>query len=174
KRPVGRLPRGAPAERATQWFLPRWSGSETGEYGRRPGGGASEASQETPWRSPAGLRTAPPRHFVPLPQQAGGEIQRGQSDVSPVERQRQGALTMTSQGLLPRGAAAERGSTAEGREGARAKRARKPPCGPGGRYGPRPLHFADRYIAEEAKPRTSPPAGGRGKVPPAERSEAEG
>src|SRR5690606_32908126 len=99
KRPVGRLPRGAAAERATQWFLPRWSGSETGtdddfpkdfspwsgsetgEYGRRPGGGASEASHETPWSFPAVLRTAPPRHFVPLPQQAGGEIQRGQSDV---------------------------------------------------------------------------------------------
>src|SRR5690606_17500494 len=110
---------------------PPWSGSGTGEYRRRRGGGASEASQETPWSSPAVLRTAPPRHFVPLPQQAGGEIQRGQSDVSPVERQRQGALTMTSQGLLPRGAAAERGSTAESREGARAKRARKPPCGPG-------------------------------------------
>src|SRR5690606_30197354 len=90
KRPVGRLPRGAAAERATQWFLPRWSGSETGEYGRRPGGGASEASHETPWRFPAVLRTAPPRHFVPLPQQAGEEIQRDQSDVSPVERQPNG------------------------------------------------------------------------------------
>src|SRR5690606_14943077 len=77
-------------------------------------------------------------------------------------------------GRLPRGAAAKRGSTAGGREGARAKRARRPQRRPGGRYGPRPLHFADRYIAEEAKPRTSPPAGGRGKVPPAERSEAEG
>src|SRR5690606_6463544 len=274
------LPRGAPAKRArtmtSQRTSPPWSGSETGEYGRRPGGGASEASQETPWSFPAVLRTAPPRHFVPLPQQAGGEnqrvrwagapvarqrnggvrpkagrgrersepgdtlefpsgpadrapsalratppaswgrnpkrpvgrlprgaaaargstaegregarakramrhawsfpaglrtapprpfepppqpgggehhrrpphrpprhaggeIQRGQSDGPPVERQRQGALTMTSQGILPRGAAAERGSTAGGGEGARAKRARKPPCGPGGRYGPRPL-----------------------------------
>src|SRR5690606_27231019 len=45
-----------------------WSGSGTGEYGRRPGGGASEASHETPWSFPAVLRTAPPRHFVPLPQ----------------------------------------------------------------------------------------------------------
>src|SRR5690554_4427713 len=35
-------------------------------------------------------------------------------------------------GLLPRGTAVERGSTAEGREGARAKRARKPPCVPCG------------------------------------------
>src|SRR5690554_5667427 len=35
-------------------------------------------------------------------------------------------------GFLPRGTAVERGSTAEGREGARAKRARKPPCVPCG------------------------------------------
>src|SRR5690606_1968494 len=167
----GFSPVGAAAKRArtmtSQRTSPPWSGSETGEYGRRPGGGASEASHETPWSFPAVLRTAPPRHFVPLPQQAGGEIQRGQSDVSPVERQRQGALTMTSQGLLPRGAAAERGSTAESREGARAKRARKPPCGPGGRYGPRPLHFADRYIGEEARPAQvpRPEAGGRYRRP---------
>src|SRR5690554_4615830 len=71
---------------------PPWSGSGTGEYRRRPGGGASEASHETFWSSLAVLRTAPPRHFVPLPQQAGGEIQRGQSDVSPVERQQNGRL----------------------------------------------------------------------------------
>src|SRR5690554_6469658 len=68
----------------SQRTSPPWSGSGTGEYGRRRGGGASEASQETPWSFPAVLRTAPPRHFVPLPQQAGGEIQRGQWDVSPV------------------------------------------------------------------------------------------
>src|SRR5690606_32426023 len=90
----GFSPVGAAAKRArtmtSQRTSPPWSGSETGEYGRRPGGGASEASQETPWSSLAVLRTAPPRHFVPLPQQAGGEIQRGQSDASPVERQRQG------------------------------------------------------------------------------------
>src|SRR5690554_225490 len=63
---------------------PPWSGSGTGEYGRRPGGGASEASQKTTVSPRRPVRTAPPRHFVPLPQQAGGEIQRGQSDVSPV------------------------------------------------------------------------------------------
>src|SRR5690554_1177836 len=85
----------------SQRTSPPWSGSGTGEYRRRRGGGASEASQETPWSFPAVLRTAPPRHFVPLPQQAGGEIQRGQSDVSPVERQRQGALTMTPQRTSP-------------------------------------------------------------------------
>src|SRR5690606_39487212 len=100
---------------------------------------ASEANQETPWSSLAVLRTAPLRHFVPLPQQAGGEIQRGQSDVSPVERQRNGARTMTPKGLLPRGAEAERGSTAEGREGARAKRAKGQPGVPRGTYGQRRL-----------------------------------
>src|SRR5690606_1114139 len=57
--------------------------------------------------SPAVLRTAPPRHFVPLPQQAGGEIQRGQSDVSPAERQQNGRL----HGFSPVGAAAERART---------------------------------------------------------------
>src|SRR5690554_3274120 len=71
---------------------PPWSGSGTGEYGRRPGGGASEASQKTTVSPRRPVRTAPPRHFVPLPQQAGGEIQRGQSDFSPVERQQNGRL----------------------------------------------------------------------------------
>src|SRR5690606_12520037 len=99
------LPRGAPAKRArtmtSQRTSPPWSGSETGEYGRRPGGGASEASQETPWSFPAVLRTAPPRHFVPLPQQAGGEIQRDQSDLSPVERKRQGGTDDDPQRTSP-------------------------------------------------------------------------
>src|SRR5690554_1528541 len=49
---------------------PPWSGSGTGEYRRRRGGGASEASQEPHRRFPAVLRTAPPRHFVPLPHSA--------------------------------------------------------------------------------------------------------
>src|SRR5690606_14323477 len=87
--PVERQRQGA-RTMTPQRTSPPWSGSETGEYGRRPGGGASEASHETPWSCPAVLRTAPPRRFVPRPQQAGGEIQRGQSDVPPVERQRQG------------------------------------------------------------------------------------
>src|SRR5690606_16065167 len=102
------------------------------------------------------------------------EIQRGQSDVSPVERQRQGALTMTSQRTSPPWSGSGTGEYGRRPGGGASEASQKPPCGPGGRYGPRPLHFADRYIAEEAKPRTSPPAGGRGKVPPAERSEAEG
>src|SRR5690606_9797245 len=84
-----------------QRTAPPWSGSGTGEYGRRPGGGASEASQETPWSFPAVLRTAPPRHFVPLPQQAGGEIQRDQSDLSPVERKRQGGTDDDPQRTSP-------------------------------------------------------------------------
>src|SRR5690606_41197128 len=130
------------------------------------GGGASEASQKTTLGPRRPVRPAPPRPFVPRPQQAGGEIERGQSDVTPVERQRQGALTMTSQGILPRGAAAERGSTAGGGEGARAKRARKPPCGPGGRSGPRPLGTSCRSPSklgeksQEASP-TAPPGAGR-------------
>src|SRR5690554_5783950 len=49
---------------------PPWSGSGTGEYRRRRGGGASEASQEPHRGFPAVLRTAPPRHFVPLPHSA--------------------------------------------------------------------------------------------------------
>src|SRR5690606_6465701 len=49
---------------------PPWSGSRTGEHRRRRGGGASEASQETHRDFPAVLRTAPPRHFVPLPHSA--------------------------------------------------------------------------------------------------------
>src|SRR5690606_23592855 len=56
-------------------------------------------------------------------------------DFSPVERQRSGGVRLVGSpgcrgrfpgpGFLPRGAAAKRGSTAEGREGARAKRARR-------------------------------------------------
>src|SRR5690606_14209544 len=71
---------------------------------------------------PAVLRTAPPRHFVPLPHSANRFV--GENPLP----QRQGRPTP-----LPRGAAAERGSTAGGGEGARAKRARKSPwfpCGP--------------------------------------------
>src|SRR5690606_3814784 len=104
--PVERQQQGA-LTMTSQRTSPPWSGSGTGEYGRRPGGGASEASHETPWSFPAVLRTAPPRHFVPLPQQAGGEIQRGQSDVSPVERQQNGRLN----GFSPVGAAAKRART---------------------------------------------------------------
>src|SRR5690606_25525839 len=106
KRPVGLLPRGAAAERATQWFLPRWSGSETGTDDDFP------------------------------------------KDFSPVERQRNG-------GVRPK--------AGRGRERSEPGDTLEFPSGP-----------AAPYIAEEAKPRTSPPAGGRGKVPPAERSEAEG
>src|SRR5690606_2420286 len=71
-------------------------------------------------------------------------------------------------------AAAERGSTAEGREGARAKRARRHPGVPRRSYGPRPLgpygplsHSADRYIGEEARPGQvpRPEAGGRYRRP---------
>src|SRR5690606_6463546 len=114
KRPVGRPPRGAAATGGTDDDFPRnsppWSGSGTGEYRRRRGGGASEASQKTTLWPRRPVRTAPPRHFVPLPQQAGGEIQRGQSDVSPVERQRQGGTGDDfPTGLLPRGAAATGG-----------------------------------------------------------------
>src|SRR5690554_1961505 len=49
---------------------PPWSGSGTGEHRRRRGGGASEASQEPHRGFPAVLRTAHPRHFVPLPHSA--------------------------------------------------------------------------------------------------------
>src|SRR5690606_12843727 len=88
---------------------PPWSASETGEYCRRPGGGASEASHETPWSFPAVLRTAPPRHFVPLPQETGGEIQRGQSDFSPVGAAAKRARTMTSQRTSPPWSGSETG-----------------------------------------------------------------
>src|SRR5690554_5787213 len=44
-----------------RWISPPWNGSGTGEYGRRPGGGASEASQVNHRVSHAVLRTAPPR-----------------------------------------------------------------------------------------------------------------
>src|SRR5690554_225492 len=158
----------------SQRTSPPWSGSGTGEYRRRRGGGASEASQETPWSSPAVLRTAPPRHFVPLPQQAGGEIQRGQSDVSPVERQRQGG---TDDDPPKDFSPVERQRNGGVRPEAGRGRERSEPedhsVSPAAGTDRAPLHSADRYIGEEAKPRTSPPAGGRGKVPPAERSEAE-
>src|SRR5690606_12683901 len=117
--------------------------------------------------------------FVPLPQQAGGEIQRGQSDVSPVERQQSGRLngfspvgaaakrarTMTSQRTSPRGAAAKRGSTAEGREGARAKRAMRHPGVSQRSCGPRPLGtscHSPSKLGEKSKEasRTSPPWSG--------------
>src|SRR5690606_13223354 len=81
---------------------PPWNGSGTGEYGRRPGGCANK------------------------------------TDFSPVKRQSNGGVRPKAgrgrerSGLLPRETAVERGSTAEGREGARAKRARKPPSTHGG------------------------------------------
>src|SRR5690606_6758787 len=56
--------------RLRPWTSPPWSGSGTGEHRRRRGGGASEASQEPHRGFPAVLRTAPPRHFVPLPHSA--------------------------------------------------------------------------------------------------------
>src|SRR5690554_5347518 len=95
---------------------PPWSGSGTGEHRRRRGGGASEASQETTVIS---LRSSGPRPlgtscYSPTPLTASW----GRNPLP----QRQGRPTP-----LPRGAAAERGSTAGGGEGARAKRARKPP-----------------------------------------------
>src|SRR5690606_8682736 len=169
---------------------PAWSGSGTGEGRRRRGGGASEASQETHRDFPAVLRTAPPRHFVPLPHSADrfvGEKSSapaaGPSNTSPPwsgsgteehRRRRGGGASEASQQTtvnslrsygprplgtpchsptpltasrgrnplpqrqgrptpLPRGAVAERRSTAGGGEGARAKPARNPPwfpCGP--------------------------------------------
>src|SRR5690554_2747134 len=104
---------------------PPWSSSGTGEHRRRRGGGASEASQKTTVDS---LRSCGPRPLgtschSPTPLTASW----GRNPLP----QRQGRPTP-----LPRGAAAERGSTAGGGEGARAKRARKPPwfpCGPADR-----------------------------------------
>src|SRR5690606_41491762 len=95
---------------------PPWSGSGTGEHRRRRGGGASEAGQET---TVVSLRSYGPRTLgtschSPTPLTASW----GRNPLP----QRQGRPTP-----LPRGAAAERGSTAGGGEGARAKRARKPP-----------------------------------------------
>src|SRR5690606_32155309 len=81
---------------------PPWNGSETGEYGRRPGGGANKTD------------------FSPVKRQWNGG-----------ERPKAGRVRERS-GLLPREAAVERGSTAEGREGARAKRATKQPSTHGG------------------------------------------
>src|SRR5690606_36943043 len=77
-------------------------------------------------------------------------------DFSPVERQRNGAV---------------RPKAGRGRERSEPEDHRVSPAAGTDRA---PLHFADRYIAEEARPRTGPPAGGRGKVPPADRSGAEG
>src|SRR5690606_10288316 len=108
--------------RLRPWTSPPWSGSGTGEYRRRRGGGASEASQKTTVDS---LRSYGPR---PLGTSCHSPTPLTASWGRKPRPQRQGRPTP-----LPRGAAAERGSTAGGGEGARAKRARKPPwipCGP--------------------------------------------
>src|SRR5690606_33010255 len=101
---------------------PPWSGSGTGEHRRRRGGGASEASQET---TVVSLRSSGPR---PLGTSCHSPTPLTASWGRNPRPQRQGRPTP-----LPRGAAAERGSTAGGGEGARAKRPRTPPlfpCGP--------------------------------------------
>src|SRR5690554_5783949 len=142
---------------------PPWSSSGTGEHRRRRGGGASEASQKT--------TVVCPRSYGPRP--------LGTSCHSPTPLtaswgrnplpQRQGRPTP-----LPRGAAAERGSTAGGGEGARAKRARKPPWvprGPPDRAPPAlratpPLRY--RFVGEKSSApaagpsNTSPPWSGSG------------
>src|SRR5690606_23169193 len=107
---------------------PPWSGSGTGEYRRRRGGGASEASQETTVIS---LRSYGPR---PLGTSCQSPTPLTASWGRKPRPQRQGRPTP-----LPRGAAAERGSTAGGGEGARAKRARNPTVISLRSYGPRPL-----------------------------------
>src|SRR5690606_31715839 len=141
------------------WYLgigtsPPWSGSGTGEHRRRRGGGASEASQETTVGS---LRSCGPRPLgtschSPTPLTASG----GRNPL-PQRRYLPPAFGRgTNPERLPRGAAAERGSTAGGGEGARAKRARKPPwspCGPADRA-PSALratpHSADRFMGEKS------------------------
>src|SRR5690606_34079360 len=82
---------------------------------RRPGGGASEASQ-------VDRRV---RH-CPLPRC------RRRGPLPPVAAPQGDKATWgrNQKGLLPRGTAVERGSTAEGREGARAKRARSTTVSP--------------------------------------------
>src|SRR5690606_37664242 len=115
------------------WYLgigtsPPWSGSGTGEYRRRRGGGASEASQETTVIS---LRSYGPR---PLGTSCHSPTPLTASWGRNPRPQRQGRPTP-----LPRGAAAEQGSTAGGGEGARAKRARNPTVDSLRSYGPRPL-----------------------------------
>src|SRR5690606_3578434 len=49
---------------------PPWSGSGTGEHRRRRGGGRERSEPGNHRDFPAVLRTAPPRHFVPLPHSA--------------------------------------------------------------------------------------------------------
>src|SRR5690606_29360806 len=90
------------------WYLgigtsPPWSGSGTGEHRRRRGGGASEASQETTVIS---LRSCGPR---PLGTSCHSPTPLTASWGRNPRPQRQGRPTP-----LPRGAAAERGSTAGG------------------------------------------------------------
>src|SRR5690554_1453467 len=85
------------------------------------GRGASEASQKT---TVVSLRSSGPR---PLGTSCHSPTPLTASWGRNPRPQRQGRPTP-----LPRGAAAERGSTAGGEEGARAKRARKPPWIPRG------------------------------------------
>src|SRR5690606_38836240 len=132
------------------WYLgigtsPPWSGSGTGEHRRRRGGGASEASQET---TVVSLRSCGPR---PLGTSCHSPTPLTASWGRRPLLQRQGRPTP-----LPRGAAAERGSTAGGGEG----RERSEPgnhrgfpavlrTAPPRHFVPLP-HSADRFVGERS------------------------
>src|SRR5690606_20196030 len=98
----------------------------------------------------------------------GGEIQRGQSDVSPVERQRQGG---TDDDPPKDFSPVERQRNGGVRPEAGRGRERSEPedhsVSPAAGTDRAPLHFADRYIAEEARPAQvpRPEAGGRYRRP---------